>query len=102
MLSFAEFLIPEGAGYLEAMLNTTACISTGKVSLGDGVFNYQGVRDPVHQTLTVWRMSMYNVVVEAEANGNSIQVSNAYAMTSPRGLKAATELISLWSRPVAA
>jgi hypothetical protein len=102
VLSFAEFLIPQGAGYLEAMLNTTACISTGRVSLGDGVFTYQGVRDPVHRTLTVWRMSMYGVVAEAEANGNSVQVSNAYAMTSPRGLKAATELMAMWSHPVAA
>ena len=62
MQSFAEFLIPQGAGCMEAMLNTSACISTGQLTLGDGVFAYQGVRDPVYQTFTVWRMSMYGVV----------------------------------------
>jgi hypothetical protein len=102
VVSLAEFLILEGAGYMEAMLNTSKVISTGPVTLGDGVFTYQGVRDPVHQTLTVWRMSMYSVITEAEANGQSIMVSNAYLMTAPRGLKAATDLIEAWSRPVAA
>jgi len=100
--SFSAFLIPQGAGFMEAMLNTSACISTGKITLGDGVFTYQGVRDPEHQTFTVWRMSMYGVVTEAEANGQSIQVSNAYLMTAPRGLKAATDLMQAWSRPAAA
>jgi hypothetical protein len=100
--SFSGFLIPEGAGYMEAMLNTSNCISTGQVTLGDGVFTYKGVRDPVHQTLSVWRMSMYGVVTEAEANGRSIQVSNAYVMTAPRGLKAATDLMQAWGRPAAA
>jgi hypothetical protein len=100
--SFSGFLIPEGAGYMEAMLNTTNCISTGQLTLGDGVFTYKGVRDPVHETFTVWRMSMYGVVTEAEANGRSIQVSNAYVMTAPRGLKAATNLMQAWSRPAAA
>jgi hypothetical protein len=100
--SLAEFLIPEGAGYMEAMLNTSKVVSTGPVTLGDGVFTYQGVRDPVHQTLTVWRMSMYGVITEAETNGQSIMVSSAYLMTAPRDLKAATDLIEAWSRPVAA
>ncbi len=102
VLSFAEYLIPVGAQWIEAMLGTRACISTGRVSLGDGIFTYQGARDPAHQTLTVWRMCLYGVETEAEYEGRSLRVSNAYVMTAPRGLKVATNVMAALGRPAAA
>jgi hypothetical protein len=99
---FSGFLIPEGAGYMEAMLNTTNCIPTGQVSLGDGVFTYKVVRDRGHESVTAWRMSMYGVLTEADFNGQRIRILKAYLMTAPRGLKTVTDLMRAWNRPATA
>jgi hypothetical protein len=95
---FGGFVIPEGARIMESLIASNVSRSTGRQVLGDGVFTYEGVQDPKHIALTVWRMSLYGVVFAA---GN-YQLADAYVTTAPRGVKAAVDFVEWLSRSPAA
>ncbi len=95
---FSGFVIPDGARIMESMLASKVSRGTGRQVLGDGVFTYEGVQDPKHAALTVWRMSLYGVVFAAD----NYQLTNAYVTTAPRGVKAAVDFVEWLSRSPAA
>jgi hypothetical protein len=95
---FGGFVVPEGARMMEGLLAARVKNSTGQQVLGDGVFKYQGVQDPKHAELTVWRMSLYGVVYAAGDH----QLTDAYVTTAPRGVKEAVDFVERMSRSPAA
>jgi len=95
---FSGFVIPDGARIMESMLASKVSRGTGRQVLGDGVFTYEGVQDPEHAALTVWRMSLYGVVFAAD----NYQLTDAYVTTAPREVKAAVDFVEWLSRSPAA
>jgi hypothetical protein len=95
---FGGFVVPDGAQIMESMLASKVSRSTGRQVLGDGVFTYEGVQDPKHASLTVWRMSLYGVAFAA----GKYRLTDAYVLTAPREVKAAIDVIEWLSRSPAA
>lgn len=95
---FGGFVTSDGAGMMEKLLAANVKNFTGRRILGDGVFTYQGIQDPKHAELTVWRMSLYGVVYAAD----DYQITDAYVTTAPRGVKAAVDFVEWLSRTPAA
>jgi hypothetical protein len=96
---YGDFLVSAGATGMEMLLASKRANSTGKIVLGDGVFTYEGIQDPDWPTFTVWRMALYGGTYDGDQNAPHEQVSSAYVMSAPRGLKAATDLIHSLRRP---
>jgi len=68
-----------------------------KISLGDGVFSYEGAQSAECPELTVWRMSLYGAQVSGDTKVME-KCSEAYALTAPRRMPAANELVRLISQ----
>jgi hypothetical protein len=90
---YGDFLHSFGASAMESMLRSSATNRTGEVTLGDSVFKYEGVQDPKHAALTVWRMTLYGVVMDGGAKSPASRVTAGYVMTTPRDLKDATDVM---------
>ena len=90
---YGDFLHSFGASAMESMLRSSATNRTGEVTLGDGVFKYEGVQDPKHAALTIWRMTLYGVVMDGGEKSPASRVTAGYVMTAPRDLKDATDVM---------
>ena len=88
----ASFVVPVLEALFDKMI---ASRGARKVSgdLSDGVLAYTGIQDPIHPTLTVWRMSLYGAVLGADPNHPGLTPSRVYILTAPRQMSVAADLI---------
>ena len=99
---YGGFLHSIGATAMKRMLQSRTGKFTRPIVLGEGVFKYEGVQDPNHLSLTVWRMTLYGIVMDGDPSAKAIKVSDGYVITAPRGLKVATDVIEKFSGKVTA
>jgi hypothetical protein len=78
------FLIPEGEEWLENMLSLNAA-NRVSASLGNGVFEYEGVQAFDRPEITIWRMSFYRAQIGGDDDLRSVRTSKAYVCTAKRG-----------------
>ncbi len=69
-----------------------------KTSLGDGVFVYEGALSTECPELTVWRMSLYGVQIGGDPKVPMEKCSEAYVITAPKRMPAASDLVRLISQ----
>jgi len=90
----SSFLTPEGEAMFRRLWSVRAS-ATVQGDLGNGTFVYegrQGVDDP---RLTVWRMSLYGIVVGGDVASPNAKSTTVFAMTAPRRMRAASELAQI-------
>lgn len=92
----AAFFTSAGREIFERLLAQNAKDRV-KISLGDGVFVYEGAQSAECPELTVWRMSLYGVHVGGDPKVPMEKCSKAYAITAPRRMPAVNGLIRLIS-----
>ena len=93
----AAFFTSTGREIFESLLAKNAKERV-KISLGDGVFVYEGAQSSESPKLTVWRMSLYGAQVSGDPKMPLEMCSEAYAITAPRRMPAANELVRLISQ----
>jgi len=90
----AAFLTSPGCKIFEKLMAQRAKDRV-KENLGDGVFVYEGAQAAECPELTVWRMSLYGVVVGNDPRSPTESCSEAYCLTAPTRMPAANELVRL-------
>ena len=78
------YLIPEGAAMVERLLSMNAGKRVNG-TLGGGAFEYEGVQASDWPEITIWRMSIYDAIIEDGAHSPPVRASNAYVTTAPKG-----------------
>lgn len=73
--------------------------SAQKVSsdLGEETFVYEGVQGTDDQGLTLWRMSLYGVMVSNDVKAPGERATTVLAIAAPRRMQAASKLVALLS-----
>lgn len=92
----AAFFTSAGREMFERLLALNARDRV-KISLDDDVFVYEGAQSAECRELTVWRMSLYGGQV-SDPKVPMEKCSEAYAITAPRRMSAANELVRLISQ----
>jgi hypothetical protein len=83
----AAFLTSPGRAMFEKLLAQNAK-NRIKENLGDGVFIYEGAQSAECPELTVWRMSLYGVVVGNDPRSPTERCSEAYCLTALKRMPA--------------
>ena len=90
----AAFLTSPGRAVFESLIAKEARDRV-KGNLGEGVFVYEGAQSAECPELTVWRMSLYGVVVGNDPRSPMERCSEVYCLTAPKRMPAANELVRL-------
>ena len=95
----AEFLSPVGAEMFQQLFQL-GMQARASENYGGGVFRFEAAMAKDPNELTVWRMSLYGAKLSDDVAGEA--VTDAYVLTAPRRMKAASDLVRLMSQPRAA
>ncbi len=90
----AAFIHSAGREIFERLLAMDAK-NRVRVSLGGGVFVYEGAQSTECPELTMWRMSLYGAEVGGDPKAPKEGVSEAYVITAPRRMPVASKLVQL-------
>jgi hypothetical protein len=87
------FFTREGERHIEKLMSLNG--ERIQCNLGHDTFIYEGVRSYEDPYLTVWRMSFYGAELGESRKSKLMRVSNAYAITAPNKMPAASKFVQL-------
>lgn len=90
----SAFVTSPGCELFEGLLARNAK-NRVQESLGNGEFVYEGMQSAECPELTIWRMSLYGVVVGGDSRSPMGKYSDVYTLTAPKRMPAARELVRM-------
>ena len=86
------FLIDRGSEIFEELMAKNAAARV-KGDIGAGAFVYEGAQGTDSPELTVWRMTLYGVQLSGDPKARGLRCSDAYVLTAPRRMQAASRFV---------
>lgn len=88
---FAGMLTEAGAALFEGLL-ARGCRDRVKRDCGQGTFVYEGCQAKDSARLTIWRMSLYGMVLAGDGEADGEAARHLYGMTAPRHMAVGRDL----------